>query len=53
MVGRVVLLVALIAGVTTYAIAARSFRHQELVARTIAYGARRRATEHANPGLAE
>jgi hypothetical protein len=37
--------VALIAGLTIYAIFARHFRHKELIARSIAYGATRRALE--------
>ena len=45
MVSRLVLSVALIAGLTTYAITARHFRHKELIARTMAYGATRRALE--------
>jgi hypothetical protein len=38
--------VALIAGLTAYAIVARYLRHKEVIARTIAYGATRRALEH-------
>jgi len=45
MVSRLVLSVALIAGLTAYAITARHFRHKEVIARTIAYGATRRALE--------
>ena len=45
MVSRLVLSVALIAGLTAYAITARHFRHKELIARTMAYGATRRALE--------
>ena len=45
MVSRLVLSVALIAGLTAYAIVARHFRHKEVIARTIAYGATRRALE--------
>jgi hypothetical protein len=45
MVSRLVLSVALIAGLTAYAIVARQFRHKEVIARTIAYGATRRALE--------
>jgi hypothetical protein len=45
MVSRLVLSVALIAGLTTYAITARHYRHKELIARTMAYGATRRALE--------
>jgi hypothetical protein len=45
MVSRLVLSVALIAGLTAYAITARHFHHKEVIARTIAYGATRRALE--------
>jgi hypothetical protein len=45
MIARLVLSVALIVGLTAYAIFARHFRHKELIARTIAYGATRRALE--------
>ena len=45
MVSRLVLSVALIAGLTAYAIIARHLRHKEVIARTIAYGATRRALE--------
>ena len=45
MVSRLVLPVALIAGLTAYAIVARHLRHKEVIARTIAYGATRRALE--------
>ncbi|WP_354496346.1 hypothetical protein [Mycetocola sp. 2940] len=37
--------VALIAALTVYAIFARHFHHKEIIARTIAYGATRRALE--------
>jgi hypothetical protein len=43
---RLFLPLALIAGLTTYAILARHYRHKEVIARTIAYGATRRALEH-------
>jgi hypothetical protein len=42
---RLVLAVTLIAGLTAYAIFVRHFRHKELIARTVAYGATRRALE--------
>jgi hypothetical protein len=45
MIYRLLLPVALIAGLTAYAIFARHFRHKEVIARTIAYGATRRALE--------
>ncbi|MGC5224483.1 hypothetical protein ACPW96_18110 [Micromonospora sp. DT81.3] len=45
MVFRLVLSVALIAGITAYAIIARHYRHKELIARAVAYGATRRALE--------
>lgn len=45
MIYRLLLAVALIAGLTAYAIFARHFRHKEIIARTIAYGATRRALE--------
>jgi hypothetical protein len=45
MVSRLVLSVALIAGLTAYAISVRHFHHKEVIARTIAYGATRRALE--------
>ena len=45
MISRLVLPVALIAGLTAYAIVARHLRHKEVIARTIAYGATRRALE--------
>lgn len=45
MISRLVFPVALIAGLTAYAIFARHLRHKEVIARTIAYGATRRALE--------
>ncbi|MGC5172183.1 hypothetical protein ACLQ2Q_16185 [Microbacterium sp. DT81.1] len=45
MVSRLVLSVALLAGLTVYAIVARHLRHKEVIARIIAYGATRRALE--------
>jgi hypothetical protein len=44
-ISRLVLAVTLIAGLTAYAIFVRHLRHKELIARTIAYGATRRALE--------
>ena len=45
MFSRLLVPIALIAGLTAYAIVARHLRHKEVVARTIAYGATRRALE--------
>jgi hypothetical protein len=45
MISRLVLPVALIAGVAAYAMFNRHLRHKEVIARTIAYGATRRARE--------
>ncbi|MET4637220.1 hypothetical protein ABIE24_000431 [Mycetocola sp. 2940] len=45
MISRMTLPVALIAALTVYAIFARHFHHKEIIARTIAYGATRRALE--------
>ena len=45
MLSRFVIPVAVIVGLTVYAIFARHLRHKEVIARTIAYGATRRALE--------
>jgi len=45
MISRLLVPVTLIAGLTAYAIVARHLRHKEVIARTIAYGATRRALE--------
>jgi hypothetical protein len=42
---RLLLAVAIVTGLTAYAMFARHFRHKEVIARTIAYGATRRALE--------
>jgi hypothetical protein len=42
---RVVLAVVIVAGLTAYVTSVRQLRHKELIARTIAYGATRRALE--------
>jgi len=46
MISRLALPVALIAGLTAYAITTRHLRHKEVIAQAIAYGATRRALEH-------
>lgn len=53
MVSRLILPLALIAGVTSFAIMDRHFRHKEVLARTIAYGATRRALEQSALGTWE
>ena len=45
MVSRLALPLAVVAGLTAHAIIARHYRHKEVIARTIAYGATRRALE--------
>jgi hypothetical protein len=42
---RLLIPLALIAGLTAYAIFARHYSHKEIIARTIAHGATRRALE--------